>query len=155
MNAFCLSHSAPLLVVSSLCNFIERVGKKTFMVCLENLTAIKPEKINSYRKAFYITCHIRSLIHRIIHGKGRHAGATCSSGVIQCFQSKESHSLILLSHSHTDETAIGSNLRFSILPKDTLTFSQGIQGLNHLPISGQLNISPEPQSPFLGFQGNY
>lgn len=104
-------------------------------------------------KAFYITiCHIHSFLHRIIHGKGRHAGATCSSGVIQCFLSKASYDFFFAQpFTHTDETAIGSDLRFSILPKDSLTCSQGIQGLNHLPISGQLKISPEPQSPFSRF----
>lgn len=53
-------------------------------------------------KAFYITiCHIHSFIHRIIHGKGRHAGATCSSGVIQCFLSKASYDFFFCSAIHT------------------------------------------------------
>lgn len=56
-------------------------------------------------------------------------GATCSSEVMQHLLTKAAHSISLLSlHTSTHKlTSFGSNLGFSMLPKDTLTCSHSRQ----------------------------
>lgn len=77
--------------------------------------------------------HSHRHTHTFIHWRQRLP--TRSSGAIQQYLFKESHNISMLSHSyspsHTDGTAIRSNLGFSwFLPKDSSTCSRS-QGTNH------------------------
>lgn len=77
--------------------------------------------------ALHNTCHINPFAHTFVHVCDVRGSTqkipSCSSGAIQRLLSKAPHNISMLSHSlihsTTHGTAIGGNLGFSVLPKDT------------------------------------